>query len=70
VTTDGGRWEFEGYVVGKTEPFDFNPDPNRGRVKDAITRALNAIGGATGAAGYQATYTGSIAIRASGNIRR
>ncbi len=70
VTTNGGKWEFEGYVAGKPEQFDFNPDPDRGWVKDKVTRALDAVGGAIGAAGYPANYTGSIAIRASGNIRR
>jgi hypothetical protein len=70
VTTSGGTWDFEGYVVGRTEPFDFNPDPDRDPVKDAVTRALDGLGRVIGAKGYQANYTGSIAIRASGNIRR
>jgi hypothetical protein len=70
VTTRGGKWEFEGYVVGKTEPFDFNSDPDRGPLKNTMARALDALGGVIGAADYQANYTGSIAIRASGNVRR
>ena len=70
ITTDGGKWQFEGYVAGKNEKFDFNPDPTRSRLKDAATKALDALGRVAGAVGYDATYKGSIIVRASGNIRR
>ena len=70
VTTDGGKWQFEGYVAARPERFDFNPDPDRGRFKNDVAKAVGAVGHALGAADYDATYTGSVVVRASGNIRR
>jgi hypothetical protein len=70
LTANGGKWEFEGYVIGRPEDFDFNSDPDRGRVKNEVAKAVGAVGHALGAVDYRANYTGSITVRASGNIQR
>ncbi len=70
VTAKDGKWQFEGFATGKPERFDFNRDPKRGPVKDAVTGVVGAVGHALGAKDYNANYVGSIQLKAGGNIRQ
>jgi hypothetical protein len=69
VTTDKGRWQFEGSATGLPERFDLNSDPERGFVTNAGTIYVGNRGHQLGAKDYEASYGGVVQFKARGPVR-